>query len=185
MYALGVIFKTPRLIIRPWTLEDAGAALRMYGDREVMRYLGRDRPGVVIESLEEMRERLGRAIERYLNSPKGYVYAAVALRESGEVIGTALLKSLELSNGSASEDEIEIGWHFARAHWGKGFGTELGAALVKHGFGRLGLTELHAVAYHENVASLRIMQKIGMTHLESTDRYYGVTLEHYVIQGPV
>ena len=177
-----MIFETDRLIARPWTLEDAHYALRMYGDIEVMRYLGRNGAGAVIGSLEEMKERLGKAIDKYGDSPEGYIYAALVLKASGEPVGTALLKPLELSSGEMSVDEIEIGWHLARDYWGQGLGAECGYGVMRYGFERLQVDELHAIAYPENIASLRIMQKIGMVHQGSTDRYYGVKAEHYTIQ---
>lgn len=174
-----MFFETDRLIARPWTLGEAKYALRMYGDPEVMRFLGRSGAGAVIGSVEEMRERLGKAIEKYGSSSQGYIYAALELKSSGEPIGTALLKPLELSSGEMAMDEIEIGWHLARDYWGKGLGTECGFGVMAYGFS-LGLKELHAIAYPENKASLRIMQKIGMSYVRSTDRYYGVTAEHYL-----
>lgn len=174
-----MIFETERLIARPWTLDDAEYALRMYGDPEVMRYLGRNGAGAVIGSVEEMRERLGKAIEKYGSSSQGYIYAALELKSSGEPIGTALLKPLELSSGEMAMDEIEIGWHLARDYWGQGLGTECGFGVMSYGFS-LGLKELHAIAYPENKASLKIMQKIGMSYVGPTDRYYGVKAEHYL-----
>lgn len=177
-----MIFETERLAVQPWTLDDAPSALRMYGDVEVMRYLGRNGAGAVIDSLDEMRERLGKAIEKYSASDKGYIYAAVVLKEPQEIVGTALLKPLELSSGESAPDEIEIGWHLARDYWGKGIGTELGRGVKEYGFAQ-GFPELHAIAYPENTASLRIMQKIGMEYQGTTDRYYGVTAEHYLIKA--
>lgn len=173
-----MFFETDRLIARPWAMDEAEIALRMYGDPEVMRYLGRNGAGAVIGSVEEMRERLGKAIEKYGSSSQGYIYAALELKTSGEPIGTALLKPLELSSGEMA-DEIEIGWHLARDYWGQSLGTECGFGVMKYGFS-LGLKELHAIAYPENIASLRIMQRIGMSYMGPTDRYYGVTAEHYL-----
>lgn len=175
-------FETDRLVARPWHLDDAHYALKMYGNPEVMRYLGRNGAGAVIGSLEEMRERLSKAIEKYGNSTEGYIYAALELKSSGETIGTALLKPLELSTGEASPDEIEIGWHLAQEHWGKGLGTECGFGVMRYGFSKLPVDQLHAIAYPENIASIGIMKKIGMSYKGSTDRFYGVTAEHYTIQ---
>jgi len=173
-----VIFETERLIAKPWTLQDVPHAFRMYGDPEVMRYLGQNGAASTINSLEEMEERLAKSIAKYEQSP--YIYAAMHHKPSGEVVGTGLLKPLELSIGGPAE-EIEIGWHLAKDYWGQGLGTEIGLALLQHGFGTLELKELHAIAYPQNAASLRIMQKIGMEFQGSTDRYYGVTAEHYRI----
>jgi RimJ/RimL family protein N-acetyltransferase len=164
-------------------MEDAPYALAMYGDERVMRYLGRDGAGAVIGSLGEMRERLGKAIQKYADQDKGYVYAAAVLKSTGVPIGTALLKPLELSTGESAPDEIEIGWHLAYPQWGKGLGTEIGFGLLDYGLNRLGLPELHAIAYPQNEASLRIMRRIGMEYQGSTDRYYGVTAEHYLARA--
>lgn len=173
--------ETERTRIRPWTLDDVEAAYAIYGDAEVMRYLGRDGPGATVGSLEEMQERLSRAIAKF-PPESGFLYSAVESKAEGAVVGTALLKPLELSDGTSSVDEVEIGWHLNRIHWGKGLGTEMARALVRHGFDDLGLPELHAIAYLQNSASIRIMQKIGMTYLGTTHRYYGVTAEHYLIK---
>jgi [ribosomal protein S5]-alanine N-acetyltransferase len=182
-YSLAMIFETDRLIVRRWTLEDAEAALRMYGDVEVMRYLGRNGAGAVIGSVEEMKERLGKSIEKYRDEPgrSGYIYGAVVPKGESDPVGTVLLKPLELSSGEAAE-EIEIGWHLARSHWGQGYGTEAGRGVMEYGFQHMPVEELHAIAYPENTASLRIMQKLGMEYVGSTDRYYGVTAEHYIMR---
>jgi [ribosomal protein S5]-alanine N-acetyltransferase len=184
-----MIFETERLQARPWTLEDSDvqAALRMYGDVEVMRYLGRNGAGAVIQSADEMRERLGKAIAKYALDPAkpGFLYSALVPKGSEEPIGTILLKPLELTSGEAAPDEIEIGWHLAREYWGQGYGTEAGRAVMEYGFNQLNLPELHAIAYPENKASLKIMRKLGMNYQGSTDRYYGVTAEHYRIKTPL
>lgn len=177
-------FETERLTAEPWTLAQAPAAFKMYGDPEVMRYLGRNGAADTIGSLQEMEVRLARAIEKYSSQSHGYIYAALVEKLSGDVIGTALLKPLELSEGGPAP-EIEIGWHLAHDSWGRGYGTETGFGLLKYGFETLGLDQLHAIAYPENQASLRIMQKIGMTRQGSTNRYYGVSVEHYAMRRPL
>src|SRR5437588_317357 len=117
----ATVFESERLRMRRWTLDDIDAAFEMYSDPEVMRYLG----GPPAESKEQMNERLTRFIN-YYNGPYG-AWAMVS-KESDEIIGTVLLKSLPDS------DKVEVGWHLGRKHWGKGYATEAGAAAVKHGF---------------------------------------------------
>jgi RimJ/RimL family protein N-acetyltransferase len=102
--------------------------------------------------------------------------------DTDEIVGTGLLKPLDLSNGERAE-EIEIGWHLAKKNWGQGYGTEIGHGLVEHGFKQMRLPELHAIAYPENKASLRIMQKLGMEYQGRTDRYYSVTVDHYLLRA--
>lgn len=178
-----MFFETERLIVRPWTLDDVEAAFRMYGDIEVMRYLGRDGAANVVESIEDQRERLAKNIERYETIPElqGWVAGAMELKSTGEVVGCSLLKPLPDGNEVITSD-IEVGWHLARDHWGKGYATESGAGAIRYGFEEKGLELIHAVVYAENMPSRRVMDRLGMTHHGPTDKYYGVTVEHYTIQ---
>jgi len=180
-----MFFETERLIVRPWTVDDAEAAFRMYSDVEVMRYLGRDGAAQVVQSLDEQRERLAKQIERYATIPelKGWVAGAMELKSTGEIVGTSLLKPLPDGNEVITGD-IEVGWHLAKAHWGHGYATESGAGAIRYGFEEKGLDLIHAVVYTENLASRRVMDRLGMKHQGQTDRYYGITVEHYTIERP-
>jgi len=63
---------------------------------------------------------------------------------------------------------IEIGWRIDKKYWNKGYATEGAAACLKHGFDNLGFDEVVSFTATENIASKRVMQKIGM-HFE---RYF-------------
>jgi RimJ/RimL family protein N-acetyltransferase len=58
--------------------------------------------------------------------------------------------------------EIEIGWRFRPEFWGKGFATEASSTLLRHGLGALKLNQVMAEIDSENVASIRVAEKIGM-----------------------
>lgn len=57
---------------------------------------------------------------------------------------------------------IEVGWRFDPAVWGQGLATEAGAAGLEYGFATLGLDEIVSVCEPANVASERVMGKLGM-----------------------
>jgi ribosomal-protein-alanine N-acetyltransferase len=57
---------------------------------------------------------------------------------------------------------VEVGWRLAHAHWRKSYATEGARAAVSHGFSELGLTEIVAMTVPKNVASRRVMEKLGM-----------------------
>ena len=84
--------ETERLIIRDWRLEDANVAFTIYGDPEVMRYVGTGQP---FASLEQTRETLGRIIERDKDQPMGFW--AVDDKTTGQLVGGGLLKYLPRS----------------------------------------------------------------------------------------
>ncbi len=65
-------------------------------------------------------------------------------------------------------------------YWGKGLATEAAQASLRYGFEALKLDRIVALAYPENLASQRVMEKIGM-HYEKTADYHGITAVWYAI----
>lgn len=167
-----VILETERLILREWTLEDAPAAFAIYGDPEVMRYIGAT--GSPDANVEQTRAGLERAIARYPERP-GFGFWAAVERTGGAIVGAGLLKHLD------GGPEVEVGYHFARRVWGQGYATELARALVAYGFDRLELNRIVGVAYPANRASCRVLEKAGLTY-EGRRRYFGQDLEYYIIE---
>jgi len=60
--------------------------------------------------------------------------------------------------------EIEVGYHLARAFWGRGYATEAARACVRFGFEQLNLERIVAVVQPANVASRRVLEKCGLTY---------------------
>ena len=58
--------------------------------------------------------------------------------------------------------EVDIGYRFHRKYWGSGYATESAAACLKHGFEKLSLKKIIGRAMKENIASIKVMEKIGM-----------------------
>ena len=173
---MTTIFETERLYARPWTLEDAEAAFVMYGDPEVTRYIG----GHTKADVEETRELLVAVLERAKGMPAGMGSFPLIEKASGELVGTALIKPLPDAAKQPTAD-IEIGWHLARRHWGKGFATEAGRALLRYGFVDLDLDTIHVVVEPPNEASLRVARRIEVEPTGRTDAYYGLDLEHFAL----
>jgi RimJ/RimL family protein N-acetyltransferase len=74
-------------------------------------------------------------------------------------IGWSLL-GLTIATGRA---EVEIGWTVARERWGLGLATELGADALRRARA-LGIRRTVAFTRHDNAASQRVMEKLGLGH---------------------
>jgi RimJ/RimL family protein N-acetyltransferase len=59
-------------------------------------------------------------------------------------------------------NELEVGWHLARASWGRGYATEAAGALVELAFGPLGFELLVADIAPHNTASIAVAERLGM-----------------------
>ena len=141
---------TERLFLRAFREEDFAAVHSWAGDGEALQYM-RFGPN----SEEETRAFLRQAIaETRAEDCRNFHFIAV-LRTTGEPIGEAAL----MRHG---EDLADLGWILHRSYWKRGYGAEIGKALLEVGFGRLGLHRIIAHCDGENYGSYRVMENIGM-----------------------
>ena len=145
---------TERLVLRRWRAEDVEPYAAMCADPEVMRWIG---DGSTL-GLDECR----RAVERFelLWAQNGFGLFALEEKASAQLIGFVGLAIPTFLPEILPA--IEIGWRLARHAWGKGFATEAARAALAFGFGRPELDRIVSIHQRGNVASGRIMQKLGM-----------------------
>ena len=163
---MNKIIETPRLILRPFTLADAQASFEMNSDPEVMRFLG----GVTVSSVDEVRDMLRQStLADY--EKHGFGRHAVIHKESNEFMGFTGLKYIE------ELDEVDIGYRLIPKYWRQGFGYESALPWVDFAFNDLGLKRIIALADTNNVASITLMKKLGLTyekmvHIHGDDAVY-------------
>jgi ribosomal-protein-alanine N-acetyltransferase len=90
----------------------------------------------------------------------GFGYWLFRDRESGEPVGRGGLSRAHV----AGADEVEVGWAVMPERWGRGYATELGGAAVEVAFGVLGLADVVAFTLPDNLASRRVMEKLGFSY---------------------
>ncbi len=158
-----IVASTERLDLCAPSLDDVGPLAAMWSDPETMQYIGAG------DTWDEgkVRARIERAMDTYARTRCAFY--TVVERATGAVIGQGGLVPITF-NG----DEIELGYRLGRAHWGKGYATEIARASAAHGFGALGFDRLVAVTYPENAGSRRVLTKAGFVEVGETDLYYGV-----------
>jgi RimJ/RimL family protein N-acetyltransferase len=141
---------TERLALRRFTSDDLDWLAALYGDPDVARYIGgtKDRAGA-----EEM---LNRRILSYYAEHPGLGMWVTLERTTGERAGFHLLNHIQ------GERFIQVGFALARSAWGKGYGTEMAAALVRYGFAERALPQIVAIANLDNHASHRVLTKVGL-----------------------
>jgi RimJ/RimL family protein N-acetyltransferase len=152
------LFTTPRLGFRTWTESDLPAFAAMNSDPEIMRFFQKP---LSKEESTAMMERMNRLFE-----DKGYCYFAVDLLETGELVGMIGLgwKTFEASFTPC----VDIGWRIRKEFWNQGLTTE-GAQACLDFAKEKGIPEVLSMASLGNLASLRVMQKIGMRYWQDFD----------------
>jgi RimJ/RimL family protein N-acetyltransferase len=163
--------ETERLLVRPFEPErDAEPLFELWGDEEAMRFV---RPASA--SVEEVRERLEQILEW---NRSGWGLWALDEREGARLAGTVGLFPL-----AREGPEIELAYHVVPSLWGRGYATEAGAALLEAAWRETDLDHVVAIAFPENRASIRVMEKLGMTH-EGLARYMDHNFVRYSIPRP-
>ena len=142
-------FETERLVLRKPRPEDAPAIFEGWAqDKEVTRYLTW-RPHERIEQTNEFIQRCLSAWEHQTRFP--YM---VTLKEAGQVMG--------MIDPHIEGPKLGIGYGAARAFWGKGYMTEATRAVIHWAFQQPSIYRVYATTDVENVASRRVLEKVGM-----------------------
>ncbi len=171
------IFRTERLIVRPYTAKDRSFVLDMYSRQEVQRFIGTQRP---LESMEEAAALLMRWRSANSINPLLGIWA-VTLRATREPVGTVMLKMAPLSADAQPmplSDDYEVGWHLHPDYWGHGYATEAAAGALQRGF-EAGIAEIVSVMHPDNAPSRRVAQRLGMVYVGRTRRYYSAEADVY------
>lgn len=169
----GDRIETPRLLLRPWAVSDAPAALAVYGDEEVTRWLSpaMDR----VPSVDAMSALLAEWTSERLEYPQRRW--AVELRSDGTLIGSAGLRALP-----PDDLDLETVWQLAPAYWGQGFGAEAGHAVAHYAF-ESGVDELYSVVRPRNTRGAATARRIGMEWVGETEKYYDLRLQVYQLRS--
>ncbi|WP_444950307.1 GNAT family N-acetyltransferase [Micromonospora ureilytica] len=179
------VLTTERLILRDWTDGPADLAriYDIYRRPEITRWLGVS-PGLPMTDPAQAVERLRLWQDRHAADGGRYGTWAVEVRETGQVVGTALLKPLPGRDEVVRTEDIETGWHLHPDSWGHGYATEAARALVAREFAA-GTREIYAVISPGNEPSMAVARRLGMTHVgRRTDWYGGELLETFVLAAP-
>ena len=140
---------TERLLIRPLTLDELDDYAAIVADPKVQTWLNEGRP--------RDRNYASDYLINLINIQKdnGFSRYGVFDKSTKTLLGHCGFEDLE--------GRIDIGWTLAQNVWGKGIGTEAAAEVLRFGFEALGFDRITARAFRENVASIAIMKRIGMS----------------------
>ncbi|MFI1192624.1 GNAT family N-acetyltransferase [Micromonospora sp. NPDC020750] len=177
------ILATERLVLRDWTADpaDLNRIFDIYSRPEVTRWLGA--PGLPLTDPAQAADRLAMWRDRHAEHGDRYGTWAIEVRDTGVVVGTALLKPLPGRDESVLTTDIEVGWHLHPDSWGHGYATEAARSLVARELAT-GTPQVWAVVSPGNAASMAVARQLGMTHVgRRTDWYGGEEVEAFVLRA--
>ena len=149
--------ETERLVLRAWRESDVEPFVRFYSDPEVMRHIGDGKTSDRMGTWNAVARAIGHWVLR------GYGQWVVERKDTGETIGRAGLYNPQDWPG------LEAGWTLGREHWGNGFATEAGTATLRFAFDTVGAGKVISLIRPDNLASIRVAEKLGGTLEKSID----------------
>jgi [ribosomal protein S5]-alanine N-acetyltransferase len=147
---MNAIAITERLYLREMNVDDAEQAFLLNSDPEVVRHTG-DGPFASVEAAREF-------LAAYRDYKVNGLGRWAVLRKADDVwLGWCGLK--RHPNG-----DVDLGYRLLREHWGQGYATEAGRACLELGFTRFSIDTIIGRVALKNVASVRVLEKLGMTY---------------------
>jgi ribosomal-protein-alanine N-acetyltransferase len=146
--------RTPRLLLREFVPADVEAVYAITAQPVVTRYtsFGPHTPADAQRFIE-------RALASAQEQPRVHYYGALALQDQEPVIGWCNLHRIQRAP-TGGKAELAFGLH--PRSWGCGYMTEAVRAVLAFGFEQLGLHRLFATVHPDNLASLRLLERVGM-----------------------
>ena len=157
-YRLAVLqpsypLKTARMSLRPYEMDDLTALHDMFGREDICRYLPWE-PMDLDQARAKIEQRVG---QTHIEADGDPLVVAAVEDASGRVVGEFMLRL-----ASSSSRQGEIGWSLIPEVHGRGLATEGAREMLRLGFDELGLHRIVATCDPRNLASLRVMERIGM-----------------------
>jgi RimJ/RimL family protein N-acetyltransferase len=168
---VGTLLHTRRLALREFAPGDVDDLLRSDGDARVMRYLAN---GLAPRSRDEVAASIGRLSTLYRERPG---FSLLHASEAGRFVGACGLFDIPEGDG------VEIAYRLPFDCWGRGYATEMAAAVLAHGFDTLSLPRIVGLTWPENVASQRVLIKIGMQRC-GVEQHYGREMHVFAANRP-
>lgn len=149
-----IVLETQRLTLRHATSDDADFMLRLLNEPSFIRFIG-DRGVRTLDDAERyIADRLVGSYERH-----GYGLYVVERREEPGPIGICGLVKRD------ALPDADIGFAFLPEFWSAGYAYESAAAVKQHALGALGMARLLAITNDDNVASIRLVEKLGLAYV--------------------
>jgi ribosomal-protein-alanine N-acetyltransferase len=144
------VLKTERFILREFVLDDADAVYKYMSDREVLEFYDVE----PYASIDQAKGEVKFEIESF--KIKRRLRWGIARKEDNKIIGNCGFHDIVKSYFRA-----EVGYILDKQYWRQGIMTEVLNTVIPFGFENMGLNRIEAQLYPENIASVKLAEKLG------------------------
>ena len=153
--------ETQNLILRQVNQSDSRDIFQHFSDKEVLKYHDLE----ALTNLEQAQELIKSFDEKFKNNQM--IRWGIAKKENNIIIGTC-----GYHNWLQKSFQAEIGYELSQVYWQKGIMTEALTTIIKFGFEKMELNRISATVMLDNIASMKLLDKLGFEE-EGVLREYG------------
>ena len=153
---MKIILETDRLLLRELNIQDCTGFYELNLNPNVIKYTGD-------KAFKNSAEAESFLLNYKDYENNGFGRWAVIHKSDEQFLGWCGLKYVK------EIDETDIGFRFFEEYWNRGFATESARACLKYGFEKLNLSSIVGRAMAENTASIKVLEKLGMTYEKEFD----------------
>jgi len=159
---MKIFLETKRFILREIIPADVDGLFELDSDPAVHRFLGKN----PVSDKSQIVEAIHLIRKQYIDN--GIGRWAIISKDKNEFIGWSGLKLVtDITNNH--KNYYDLGYRLIKKYWGKGIATETALASLKYAFNELNAAEVFAMADCENIASNKILKKVGFHFIEIFD----------------
>ncbi len=148
----NVMLETERLLMREFVEEDWGAVFAYQSHPLYLRYYE-----LTHRTEDDVRAFVQMLIDQQKEQPRTKFQLALVLKTKKQLIGNCGIRV-----NDPDQREANIGYEVNSRYWGQGYATEAARTILRFGFEELGMHRVWSWCMAENVASARVLEKIGM-----------------------
>ena len=163
---------TPRVLLRPWELDDVDAALDLFSDPSVAASMQPVLPPV--EARADVTRLLASWMLESYRAPVPQGRWAIERQDTGQVIG-----SIFLTTATPSSSLLTLWWQVRPDATGEGLATEAAHAAAHHAFHVGGANHLYALIEPANERAAALATRLGMRLQDTTREFYDATFHRY------
>jgi RimJ/RimL family protein N-acetyltransferase len=175
---MDVLLETDRLILRPFTLDDAEVMFIMDSNPNVHKYLW-NKP---VQNITEIYPVIESLQKQYVTNKIGRF--ATFLKEDGQFIGWTGIKFINDHIENGNTNFYDYGYRLDERFWNKGYATEATKFWLEYGFNQMQIQEMNAYTHAQNGASNHILSKCGMQFVEEYTAEDGINWKWWQLFNP-
>ncbi len=170
------VLDSKRLCYQLMGQNDGELLFKLNQNPDVMRFIN----GGKSEPIDEINTIYLPRLKKFTHKDNGWGLWKISKKKNNTFIGWILVRPMNFFTDNPQLNNIEIGWRFFKSTWGNGYATEAAQNIVDVLSQTENIHYISAVTLADNLMSISIMKKLGMSFIEKNE-YKELQDKHFTV----